>query len=369
MQSSSKKFALPDFLKLLTSNNISIPKAMAVASKVFKEFNTPALLAQLDDAKLQVVGVGDKNLRKLVLAAIRKAGYTTKPRSEGDTPKQPEAGPSSHKPPSTVQVVITPVKKKRKRDDESNEFLPVAPPDEASAYGNLDFSEVLDEKVLKTKSTVVNRAPLMTAWATVVAERLGFEREEALTIGSVYTEMNAVTKGVSLGLVDESRKKEIEPIPGEKQPYVDLMGRRPLYQTQSSTWRALVGGSPVSPSTAFSYISRAFRQTTPHIMGALRLLAASYPPLELNNIGFALYADFRPTVDGWGKRGEVPCKRILSLRKMGDGEESEAHAKGDVIKVFDGIPSKKARTLSLQEYEAVLDEGFTFSEADLNKLP
>jgi hypothetical protein len=85
----------------------------------------------------------------------------------------------------------------------------------------------------------------MTAWATVVAERLGFEREEALSIGrqalamrsmhrpfakvgagSVYTEMNAVTKGVFLGLIDESRKKEIEPISGERQPYVDLMGRR-----------------------------------------------------------------------------------------------------------------------------------------------
>lgn len=39
------------------------------------------------------------------------------------------------------------------------------------------------DEVLKVKSTVVNRAPLMTAWATIVAERLGFEREEALSIG------------------------------------------------------------------------------------------------------------------------------------------------------------------------------------------
>lgn len=95
-----------------------------------------------------------------------------------------------------------------------------------------------------TKSTVVNRAPLMTAWATVVAERLGFEREEALSIGmysvvgscmmdalkrheaSVYTEMNAISKGVSLGLFDEARKKEIEPIKDGTQPYVDILGRR-----------------------------------------------------------------------------------------------------------------------------------------------
>lgn len=35
-----------------------------------------------------------------------------------------------------------------------------------------------------TKSTIVNRAPVMTAWAMVVAERLGFKREEALSIGT-----------------------------------------------------------------------------------------------------------------------------------------------------------------------------------------
>lgn len=34
-----------------------------------------------------------------------------------------------------------------------------------------------------TKSAIVNRAPVMTAWAMVVAERLGFKREEALSIG------------------------------------------------------------------------------------------------------------------------------------------------------------------------------------------
>lgn len=33
------------------------------------------------------------------------------------------------------------------------------------------------------KFTVINRAPIMTVWSFVVAERLGFQREEALSIG------------------------------------------------------------------------------------------------------------------------------------------------------------------------------------------
>jgi hypothetical protein len=56
--------------------------------------------------------------------------------------------------------------------------------DEGVALGSLDFHEILDEDALELKSTVVNRAPVMMAWACVVAERLGFTREEALSIGT-----------------------------------------------------------------------------------------------------------------------------------------------------------------------------------------
>lgn len=148
---------------------------------------------------------------------------------------------------------------------------------------------------------------------------------------------------------------------------------RLLYQTQSSRWRALVNGSPAIPSVAFSYISRAFRQTTPYIIGALRLLAESFPPQELNKVGFSLYAEFRPTVDGWGKRGEVRCEHILSLRNLkGGAEASQTHtsdARGDIPEPSEEVPSKKARTFSLEECEAALDEDFELDEEKLGRLP
>lgn len=40
-------------------------------------------------------------------------------------------------------------------------------------------------QALEKKAVITNRAPVMTAWAMVVAERLGFMREEALSIGTV----------------------------------------------------------------------------------------------------------------------------------------------------------------------------------------
>jgi len=68
------------------------------------------------------------------------------------------------------------------------------------------------------------------------------------------------------------------------------------------------------------------KQTTPYIVGAMRLLADSYDPEELNRIGFSLYCDFRPDVEpgtsGWGKRGKVPCEAILKLRKEGVKEDT-----------------------------------------------
>ena len=92
--------------------------------------------------------------------------------------------------------------------------------------GNLDFNEELDEEILKTKVAVVNRAPVMSLWSTIVAERLGFSREEALSIGAAYTEMNAISKGAALGIFKERDKIGMEATKGGAQPYVELMGRR-----------------------------------------------------------------------------------------------------------------------------------------------
>lgn len=46
----------------------------------------------------------------------------------------------------------------------------------------------------------VNRAPVLTLWAAVVAERLGFSREAALTLGRAVAGLNAQSKGLRLGI-------------------------------------------------------------------------------------------------------------------------------------------------------------------------
>lgn len=135
---------------------------------------------------------------------------------------------------------------------------------------------------------------------------------------------------------------------------------------------------PAQPSTAFSYISRSFRQTTPYIVGALRLLADTFSAEEINTKGWGLYAEFRPYVEGWGKRGEVRCGKILGLRKAGKRGGGSTSSLPSVVRIEacaeekhqdtggDVPDCKRPRGLSLEEYEAVLDQDTTFDDVDLN---
>jgi hypothetical protein len=52
----------------------------------------------------------------------------------------------------------------------------------------------------KKSWVMVNRAPVLTLGAAVVAEVLGFEHDEALTLGRAVAGLNAYSKGVSMGL-------------------------------------------------------------------------------------------------------------------------------------------------------------------------
>jgi hypothetical protein len=45
------------------------------------------------------------------------------------------------------------MKRKRKRVDDGNEFLPDGPTDDAARYGSLEFNEVFDEEVRLTLYT------------------------------------------------------------------------------------------------------------------------------------------------------------------------------------------------------------------------
>jgi hypothetical protein len=53
----------------------------------------------------------------------------------------------------------------------------------------------------------INRAPVMTLWAAVVAHRLGFTWDEALSLGKAVAGLNAQAKGRRLGIFKPHEEK------------------------------------------------------------------------------------------------------------------------------------------------------------------
>lgn len=61
-------------------------------------------------------------------------------------------------------------------------------------------------RTVKPKTVSINRAPVLTPWAAVVAGRLGFDEDEALTLGKAVAGLNAQAKGRRLGLFKLGRQ-------------------------------------------------------------------------------------------------------------------------------------------------------------------
>jgi hypothetical protein len=85
------------------------------------------------------------------------------------------------------------------------------------------------------------------------------------------------------------------------------------------------------------YISKAFKDYAPHVMGAMKLVAESYTPDELNATGMSMYVsvltrwytalfpsvahaqnEFKPKVEQWGQKGIVQCAAILECIKASE---------------------------------------------------
>ncbi|GAA6054998.1 hypothetical protein JCM3770_000486 [Rhodotorula araucariae] len=291
--------ALPAFLKLLTTAgprppHLTMSQAIQAAGKLVpKGYTSEGKLRLLGGTDLARLGIDDEDVRKGLLAVISPKGAAKAKSTQGESGE---------------------VRRKRARDSDLDRPLPSRAPKETPVEGDFAFDEIEADEALAKKSCVVNRAPVMTAWACVVAERLGFRRQEALSIAHVFTDLNATSKGVSLGIMPaEAAKVEV----GPSQPFVDILGRRvPVLSTQTGEWRAIAKGQVADPAKAFAYMRGAFRQQLGAVIGAMRLLADSFSPKELNEKGYGLYLDFRPEVDGWGKKAELKMSTILDLRRF-----------------------------------------------------
>lgn len=165
----------------------------------------------------------------------------------------------------------------------------------------------------------INRAPVLTLWAAVVAQRLGFDWSEALTLGRAVAGLNAYSKGVSLGLFEPSPEavKEQRKKAQEDAIKVSILHRAVPCRRTDEGLRAITNGKPISPESVQRYLDGKFGADLETTKKAMERLARSMTPKELGGVAYKLYEEFRPRVPAgtreWGAIGDLDLDKISAL--------------------------------------------------------
>jgi hypothetical protein len=167
----------------------------------------------------------------------------------------------------------------------------------------------------------INRAPVLTLWASIVAERLGFDEDEALTLGKALAGLNAQAKGRRLGIFKPHEKKPKEAREKEQgeEFWIEICGRPVPAKNTEDGIRAVKGAQVIEPDGVRRYLASKFGDDLGQVRAAMQRLAKSFKPKELAERCFGLYERFRPAtsegVKGWGAKGKLDLAVIEGLAK------------------------------------------------------
>jgi hypothetical protein len=167
----------------------------------------------------------------------------------------------------------------------------------------------------------INRAPVLTLWAGVVARRLGLDEDEALSLGRALAGLNAQSKGWRLGIFkphQEKAKKAREKERGERF-WIEVLGRPVPATNTDDGIRAVRGRSPIDPAGVQRYLGDKFGDDLKAVRSAMQGLARAFKPQELARDAYRLYERFRPDIPagkkGWGAKGELDLGLIGRLAR------------------------------------------------------
>ncbi len=173
---------------------------------------------------------------------------------------------------------------------------------------------------MSNKKIKINRAPVLTLWGVVVAERLGYKKDEALTFGKAVAGLNAQSKGRRLGIYEEKKEEEGKKEARKKEKpveFIELMGRGiPAVKTKDGL-RAAIKGEEIKPESVEKYLQGKFGDDYDEARSAMEELAKTFTPKQLESKAYDLYEKFRPEIPegkkGWGAKGELDLDYVRSL--------------------------------------------------------
>jgi len=169
------------------------------------------------------------------------------------------------------------------------------------------------------RNILINRAPVLTLWATTVAERLGFDWDEALSLGKAVSGLTAQSKGQRLGIfkaVPQEVRKARARKRGEEF-LIEICGRSVPAVNTADGVRAVIKSKPIEAKSVERYLESKFGESLGTACAVMRDLAKSFQPEQLSRNAFNLYERFRPSIPegvaGWGAKGRLDVDRIRSL--------------------------------------------------------
>jgi hypothetical protein len=171
------------------------------------------------------------------------------------------------------------------------------------------------------KKVQINRAAVLTVWATIVAQRFGFNKKEALTLGKAVAGLNAQAKGRRLGIFKphEQKAKEARDKKRGEEFWIEVCGRPVPAKNTDDGIRAVKGDTAIEPASVQRYLETKFGDKLEVVVAALTELAKAYRPKELAQAAYPLYEKFRPAVPagkaGWGAKGDLDLALLKKLTK------------------------------------------------------
>ena len=176
------------------------------------------------------------------------------------------------------------------------------------------------------RKVTVNRAPVLTLWGAVVAARLGYGWEEALTLGKAVAGLNAQAKGRAIGIFGPPKAAERSSgLPRKtglgEEFWVTLVGRPVPAKRIEAGVRAVIKDQPIDPTGVQRYLESKFGEHLAPLRTAMETLAASVPPEDLEDVAYEWYETFRPKIPagkrGWGVAGDLDLNLIGRLARPG----------------------------------------------------
>lgn len=199
-------------------------------------------------------------------------------------------------------------------------------------YPQVIVAAAVDEVASSTnpEDTVqINRAPVLSLWVTVVAEKLGYNHTEALSYAQWITGLLARSKGKKLGMFEQSNDEETyEPSSkrfkrgtNDEEDYVCIFQniKVPVNIDSEGNRIAIEGdkSAKIDTKSTERYLQRSFGEKFIAVKDAMLHLVNMFRMDEMELLtkeAYRLYEHFRPDWVGWGNKSTLNLAKIRDAR-------------------------------------------------------